>query len=171
MTGRASKPRRTAQDPGEPDGPVIIGWSEQVDLPDWHIRGLRAKVDTGARSSALHVEGLKLLPRRRLEYHVVLHRHDRDRRIRVVAPIARRSRVRSSTGEYTQRYFVRTRLRLAGLEREVEISLVDRGDMMFRMLVGRSALADHFLVDPRHRNLGRAALLRARRATHRSRPR
>jgi hypothetical protein len=149
---------------------VVIGWNEQVDLPDWHIRGLRAKIDTGARTSALHVDGLEVLPRRRLSYYVVLHRRDQDRRIHVVAPIARRSRVRSSTGEYTLRYFVRTRVRLAGVEREIEISLVDRGDMMFRMLIGRTALAGHFLVDPNHKNLGREALLRARR-THRRSPR
>jgi len=149
-------------------GQTLIGWSELVDLPDWHIRGLRAKIDTGARSSALHVDNLKLLPRGRVEYQVVLHRRDHDRRVRVEAKIARRSRVRSSTGVYTSRYFVKTRLRLAGVEREVEVSLVDRGDMTFRMLVGRTALAGRFIVDPTHKNLGLPALKAARRGTARS---
>lgn len=146
-----------------PSSPVRIGWSELVDLPDWHIRGLRAKIDTGARSSALHVDGLKLLSRNRVAYQVVLHRSDHDRRVRVVEKIVRRARVRSSTGDYTSRIFVKTRLRLAGVEREIEISLVDRGDMSFRMLVGRTALEGHFLVDPSHRNLGLRALKAARR--------
>ncbi len=144
--------------------PVPIGWSELVDLPEWHIRGLRVKIDTGARSSALHVDGLKVLPRNRVKYQVVLHRDDHDRRINVVAKIVRRARVRSSTGEYSMRYFVKTRLRLAGVEREVEISLVDRGDMTFRMLVGRTALAGEFIVDPAHKNLGLKALRAARRS-------
>jgi hypothetical protein len=80
-----------------------------------------------------------------------------------VAKISRRARVRSSTGDYTTRYFVKTRLRLAGSERTVEVSLVDRGDMTFRMLVGRTALAGLYLVDPSHRNLGLEALRAARR--------
>ena len=144
--------------------PTPIGWSELVDLPDWHIRGLRAKIDTGARTSALHVDGLEPLPRGRIQYQVVLHRDDHDQRINVVAKIIRRGRVRSSTGAYSTRYFVKTRLRLAGIEREVEISLVDRGDMNFRMLVGRTALAGDFVVDPAHKNLGLKALRAARRS-------
>ena len=143
--------------------PVLIGWSELVDLPDWHIRGLRAKIDTGARSSALHVDNIEPLPRNHIRYQVVLHRDDHDRRVNVVARISRRARVRSSTGEYTVRYFVKTRLRLAGVEREIEVSLVDRVDMTFRMLVGRTALAGRFHVDPGHKNLGLRALRAARR--------
>ncbi len=156
---------------GRTEAPVLIGWNELVDLPDWHIRDLRAKIDTGARSSALHVEGLRLLGQGRLQFHVVLHRRSRDRRISVVAPVARRSRVRSSTGHYSVRYFVRSRLRLAGIEREIEISLVDRGDMVFRMLVGRSALAGSFIVDPAQRRLGTPAQRRLqRRPSRRSQP-
>jgi len=157
------------RDPSRPGAkPVRIGWSEVVDLPDWHIRGLRAKIDTGARSSALHVDDLKLLPRNRVSYQVVLHRSDHDRRVRVVEKVVRRARVRSSTGDYTHRIFVRTRLRLAGVEREIEISLVDRGDMSFRMLVGRTAL-EGFVVDPSHKNLGIRAQKAARRhATRRT---
>lgn len=152
------------RDPPPQDEAIVrIGWSELVDLPDWHIRGLRAKIDTGARSSALHVDDLKLLSRNRVSYQVVLHRSDHDRRVRVVEKIVRRARVRSSTGAYTHRIFVRTHLRLAGVEREVEISLVDRGDMNFRMLVGRTALEGRFVVDPSHRNLGLRALKAARR--------
>ena len=146
--------------------PSLIGWSELVDLPDWKIRGLRAKVDTGARSSALHVENLKLLPRGRIQYRVVLHRENRDRRVNVVATISRRARVRSSTGEYTTRYFVKTRLRLGAHERAIEISLVDRGDMTFRMLIGRTALTGLYVVDPTHKNLGLEALYAARRKAH-----
>ncbi len=131
--------------------PVLIGWTEYVDLPDWGVRRLRAKVDTGARSSALHVENIVELPRKRLQFEVVLHREKRDRRIRVIAPIHRRSRVRSSNGEVETRYFVRTSMKLGPIEREVELSLVDRGRMIHRMLLGRTALSGPFLIDPDRR--------------------
>ena len=147
--------------------PFVIGWSELIDLPDWRIRGLRAKIDTGARSSALHVEALEVLPRGYVRYKVVCHRDNHDRRVTVIEKITRRSRVRSSTGEYTMRYFVKTRLRLGGIEREVEVSLVDRGDMTFRMLIGRTALAGAYVVDPTHKNLGLESLRAARRKAKR----
>ena len=54
--------------------PHRIGWNEFVDIPEWGIKGLRAKVDTGARSSALHVENIERLSRDRVRFDVVLHR-------------------------------------------------------------------------------------------------
>jgi hypothetical protein len=128
--------------------PVLIGWNEYVDLPEWGIKGLRAKVDTGARSSALHVENIRELPRNRVRFDVVLHRKKRDRRVHVTTQIARRGRVRSSTGHYETRIFVRAPVRIGPVEREVEVSLVDRERMIFRMLLGRTALAGPFLIDP-----------------------
>lgn len=133
--------------------PVVIGWNERIDLPEWGVKRLRAKADTGARSSALHVEKVKTLARNRISFDVLLHRKVRHRRVRVVARISRRARVRSSTGEYSYRYFVRTLMRIGTVEKEIEISLVDRSDMIFRMLLGRTALAGSFIVDPSHKNL------------------
>jgi hypothetical protein len=133
--------------------PIVIGWSELVDLPDWGIRDLRAKVDTGARSSALHVERIQELPRGRVRFDVILHRRHRDRRVHVEARIRRRGRVRSSSGHYTTRIFVVTCLRLGDQDHDIEVSLVDRGDMVHRMLLGRSALASRYLVDVRKRSL------------------
>jgi len=127
--------------------PVLIGWTENVDLPEWNVRALRAKIDTGARSSALHVDNIEALPRGRVRFDVVLHRKKRDRKVHVTTRIHRRSRVRSSNGLTENRYFVRTTLRLGPIEREVELSLVDRGRMIHRMLLGRTALAGPFLID------------------------
>jgi hypothetical protein len=129
----------------------VIGWSEYVALPDWGIAALRAKADTGARSSALHVEAIEELPRGRVRFDVVLHRK-RRRRVSVEARILRRARVRSSNGLYSMRIFVRTRVRIGPIERWVELSLVDRGLMIYRMLLGRSALEGLF-VDPHRRHL------------------
>ncbi len=137
------------------DSRISIGWNEYVDLPEWGVKGLKAKADSGAKTSALHVEDIELLPRGRIRFVVIVHREQRDRHVRVEARIVRRSRVRSSTGHYAFRYFVSTTLRLGGIEREVEISLVDREKMTFRMLLGRSALAGGFVIDPgRRRMLG-----------------
>lgn len=129
--------------------PIAVGWREWVALPALGLPRLRAKVDTGARSSALHVErqwrfayagvpwvGFTLLPRR----------HGRE--VEAAAMIVDERMVTDSGGQRTLRVFVRTRLRLAGLEREIEINLADRCGMRFPLLLGRTALADAFMVDP-----------------------
>ncbi len=141
---------------GGVEGTILIGWNEYVDIPDWGIRRLRAKVDTGARSSALHVENLEELPRDRVRFDVVLHRMKRDRRVHVTTRIARRGRVRSSTGHYETRIFVVAPLHIGPVQRQVEVSLVDRERMIFRMLLGRTALAGRFLIDPAHQHLLRS---------------
>jgi hypothetical protein len=133
--------------------PVLIGWNEYVDIPDWGIKRLRAKVDTGARNSALHVENVEELPRGRVRFDVVLHRKKRDRRVSVTARIVRRGRVRSSTGHYESRIFVKAPVRIGSVERKVEVSLVDRERMIFRMLLGRTSLAGAFLIDPARKHV------------------
>lgn len=131
-----------------------IGWNEYVSLPDWGVTRIRAKMDTGARSSALHVENIQELPRGHVRFDVILHRKS-HRRVHVATRIRRRGRVRSSTGHYSERIFVSTRMRIGPVEREVELSLVDRGLMIYRMLLGRTALSG-LLVDVNHaRLLGR----------------
>jgi hypothetical protein len=126
---------------------VLIGWTEFVDLPDWGVRDLRAKVDTGARTSALHVENIEELPRGYVRFDVVLHREKRDRRIHVKAKVTRRGRVRSSTGHQTERLFVETTLVIGPITKRIEISLVDREKMIHRMLLGREALKGPIVVD------------------------
>ncbi len=125
----------------------VIGFAEYVDFPKWKIRGLRAKVDTGARSSALHVENIRRVGPDRVRFDVRLDRTRADRRVTVEAPISRRSRVRPSNGVSQMRYFVRTSIQIGTVEQEIEVSLVDREKMIFRMLIGRSAIAQRFLVD------------------------
>jgi hypothetical protein len=130
-----------------PGDAVVIGWTEYVDLPRWGVRRLRAKVDTGARSSALHVENLCEEPRGYVSFEVVLHRRKRERRVQVRAKVKRRGVVRSSSGEGTRRIFVSTALRIGPVQKEIEVGLVDRGQMIHRMLLGRSALSGPFLID------------------------
>ena len=118
---------------------VLIGWNEYVEIPDWGIRRLRAKVDTGARSSALHVENIEELPRGGVQFDVGPNREKRDRRVHVATRITRRGRVRSSTGHYETCVFVMAPVQIGPIERQVEVSLVDREKMIFRMLLGRTA--------------------------------
>jgi len=125
---------------------VVIGRREVVSLPDWGVR-LRAKVDTGARTSALDVDDVEPVAGGRVRFSVVLRR-DRTRRVWAEARISRVGRVRPSSGESRRRYFVTTRMRLGEVEKTVEVSLVPRRGMLCRMLLGRSGLAGDFLVDP-----------------------
>jgi hypothetical protein len=126
---------------------VVIGWTEYIDLPEWGISNLRAKVDTGARSSALHVEDIHELPAGFVAFEVVLGRGPRKRTVRLKTRVLRRARVRSSSGHTTQRIFVSTVLRLGPIEKPIEISLINRERMIHRMLLGRSALTGSFLID------------------------
>lgn len=132
---------------------VVVGWNELIDLPDWGATGIRAKIDTGARSSSLHVEHLRHPEPGLARFDLPVGRGKRRTLVPVEVEVVRSARVRSSNGHYTTRLFVSTTLQMGGFARRVEINLVDRGDMVFPMLVGRTALAGHYLVDPSHRRL------------------
>ncbi|HEY8945402.1 MAG TPA: RimK/LysX family protein [Polyangiaceae bacterium] len=132
---------------------LVVGFAEYVDIPAWRIAGLRAKIDTGARSCALHVENLRETTDGLVRFDVRLHRSKRERRVTVTAPIARRGTVRSSTGESKVRIFVQVAVRIGPVLRRIDMGLVDRGKMIYRMLLGRTALGDDFLVDPAGRYL------------------
>jgi len=134
------------------DDRLILGFAEYVDIPSWRVRGLRAKIDTGARSSALHVENLREIERGRVCFDVRLHREKSDRRVHVEAAVVRRTRVRSSTGVASVRVFVAASVRIGSVEQHIELGLVDREKMLYRMLLGRTALAP-FLVDANRRYL------------------
>ena len=126
---------------------TVLGWSEYVAFPKWGLEGVHAKVDTGARSSALHVDNLIRIKNNRVQFEIVLDRDKPEKRTRVKAPVLRWSRVRSSCGDYHLRPFVLASIRLGPVEKEIELSLVSREKMIFRMLLGRTALAGDFVVD------------------------
>ena len=128
--------------------PHVIGYREYVDLPQWGITRIKAKADTGARSSAIDVADLvELDDGRRVRFDVVLSRAKRHRRVTVEAPVVRRTNIRSSLGHSHQRMTVRTLIRIGRVEKEIEVGLVCRKSMICRMLLGRLALAEDFLVD------------------------
>jgi hypothetical protein len=143
--------------------PRIIGVAEYVDFPDWGVRGLSARVDTGAQTSALHVENVEPLSGSRVRFDVRLRRDEPSARVTVETKVSRRTRVRSSSGHTEPRLFVKAHVRLGGREQLIEVGLVDRRGMLFRMLLGRSALHGHFLVDVTKRYaLGAATSVKVR---------
>jgi len=130
-----------------PDIRTIIGLREYVSFPKWDVPDIVAKIDTGARTSALHVENIEKLSRQRVRFDVVLSRKNPDLRVPVEEKIVRITRVRASTGHAKERYVVATSISLGDIEKTVEFSLVCRKHMLCRMLLGRTALAGDFLVD------------------------
>lgn len=123
----------------------VIGWREWVEFPDWSLR-IRAKADTGARSSAIDCAEISELPGNRVRFTVRLDRKDK-KHITLEAPIQSRKRVRSSSGQGNDRIFVETTIRLGEVEKTIVLSLVSRKTMIHRLLLGREALAGHFIVD------------------------
>ncbi|WP_300615915.1 RimK/LysX family protein [Dokdonella sp.] len=127
-----------------------LGWREWLALPALGIPAIKAKVDTGARSSALHVEELETFERDgTLHVRFAVRPRRRGRYlIECSAPVSDRRPVMDSGGHRSERWFIETDVELAGRRFRTEINLSDRGAMLFPMLLGRSALGGRFRVDP-----------------------
>ena len=129
---------------------TTLGWREWLTLPDLGIAPIRAKVDTGARSSALHVLSHDTFHRDGVEFvrFVVDTGLAGAEAVPAEAPVLDRRHVTDSGGHRTERIFIRTRVRLAGAEWTADVNLAHRTNMLFPMLLGRTALAGRFVVDP-----------------------
>lgn len=141
---RQSKSRRDAPLP-------VIGWREWLELPELGIAQIKAKVDTGARSSSLHALDLEDFRRDQAPWvRFVVHPDQRSTEHRVVveAELLEHRLVRSSDGTSSRRPVILTPVHMAGAIWTIELTLADRIDMGFRMLLGREALRGRFLVDP-----------------------
>lgn len=132
-------------------GHQVIGWREWVALPALGIDHIKAKIDTGARTSALHafaVEGYRRRGALRVRFGV----HPLQKRsVPVVtcdAEVIDRRWVRDSGGHRERRYVIAAEAQLAGVAWDIELTLTDRETMLFRMLLGRTALESRFVVDP-----------------------
>jgi hypothetical protein len=128
-----------------------LGWREWIALPDWGVAHLKAKIDTGARTSSLHAFGLEWFDRGgnpwvRFEIHP-LQRSTASSLV-AEAPVIATRNVKSSSGDTEHRPVVHTTLVIAGRPVAAEITLTRRDEMGFRMLVGREALRNRFVVDP-----------------------
>ncbi|WP_460759637.1 ATP-dependent zinc protease family protein [Lysobacter fragariae] len=128
----------------------MLGWREWAGLPGLGLPRIRAKVDSGARSSALHVDAYWRFSEAGAPWVGFRLSNDGlgEAAVQTVAPIFDEREVTDSGGHRTRRIFLRTPLVLAGIEREIEINLTDRRGMLFPMLLGRTAMARVFTVDP-----------------------
>lgn len=135
----------------------VIGWREWVDLPGLGIKRVKAKVDTGARSSCLHAFDLEPFTRRgrdwvRFQVHPI--QRNNKKTIAVEAAVLEYRSVRSSSGKASLRPVIVTEVKLMDRVVPVEMTLANRDVMGFRMLLGREAVRRRFLVDPGKSYLG-----------------
>lgn len=136
-----------------------IGWREWVALPGLDIPWIKAKVDTGARSSSLHAYDIRHFERRGERWvRFKVHPAQKNHRILVEAeaPVVDQRTVKSSSGQQSLRWVVSTDVEVLGTRWPIELTLTRRDTMGFRMLLGRQAIRGHFLVDPGHSFLGGA---------------
>jgi hypothetical protein len=128
----------------------VIGWREWLALPDLGIVAIKAKVDTGARSCALHVDSLEEFRRDGVTWLAFSVRPSTKRRLPAIeaeAPALDRRVVTDSSGHASERWFIRSTVRIAGVAFHTDINLTSRRTMLFPMLLGRTALAGRFRVD------------------------
>ena len=128
----------------------VIGWREYLALPEIGVSRIKVKVDTGARTSALHAVKLKVYRaedgRERVRF-VVPAGGERKARVDVDVPVAEWRRVRSSNGRVERRPVIVTVVELSAQRWPIELTLTRRDEMNFPMLLGRQALRAHVLVD------------------------
>jgi len=136
--------------------PVVIGWVEAAALPEWKVRRIRAKMDTGARTSALDVPHYHLVDTDQgtfVELHLALSRHQRTRVKSVRTPLLRMVMVQTSCGTRERRPVVETVLRLGPVEKRIRLTITNRAGMRYRLILGRTALDGDFIVDVSRKNL------------------
>lgn len=145
---------------------TAAGWREWVALPDLEVPWVKAKLDTGARSSSIHAFDLEEFERDgRAWVSFAVHPWQRSEvdTVRCELPVVDRRAIRSSTGHEEERLVVRTRITVVGHDLDAELTLANRDEMGFRMLVGREAMRGVVLVDPGRSYIGG----RPRRSTRR----
>jgi hypothetical protein len=128
----------------------IVGWREWIALPDLGIGAIKAKIDTGARSSSLHAFNIETFDRGgaawvRFDVHPM--QRNAAETVRTEAKVLEFRHIRSSSGHQTLRPVIRTRVLLGGRGWLVDLTLAARDEMGFRMLLGREALRRRFVVD------------------------
>lgn len=135
---------------------TILGWEEWVSLPGLGIPAVVAKIDTGAKTAALHATaiepfGSERRPYVRFKVHPVPDRPEIE--INCSAKVVDRREITSSNGETELRYVIETHVRIDDEQWPIEVSLTNRDSMQYKMLLGRRAIGDSMIVDPNRRNL------------------
>lgn len=129
----------------------VLGWREWVSLPELGITWIKAKVDTGARTSALHafeLEPFKRGDKDWVRFSVHPLQGESDTVIQCESPVLERRDVTDSGGHLENRPVIETELVLGSLSKRIELTLTDRDTMRFKMLLGRTAMRPNLLVYP-----------------------
>jgi hypothetical protein len=134
----------------QPRSLPVIGWKEWVSLPELEVPRILCKVDTGARTSALHafyVEDFYEGDRHRVRFGLHPKQGKSETEIDCVADVFDVRNVTDSGGHTESRFVIRTPVVIGNDSWPIEITLTNRDTMQFRMLLGRTAIVDNFLVD------------------------
>ena len=133
------------------DNKLVIGWREWVSLPELQIPAVKAKIDTGARTSALHAFDLDVYgDSKNQKIRFGIHPLQRKRKVTLwcTADVFDRRMVTDSGGHREMRYVIRTPIIIGDRSWPIEITLTQRDTMKFRMLLGRTAILNRYVVDP-----------------------
>ena len=130
---------------------LLVGWRETLSLPGLGIEEINAKIDTGARTSCLHafkVESFKKDEALWVRFWIHPMQHNTDIETVCEAKVIDERIVRDSGGHEESRYVIESELRIGGETWPIEITLTNRENMAFRMLLGRTAMHNRIIVDP-----------------------
>ena len=129
----------------KPERPLlVIGWMEYVDLPDFGLLELKAKIDTGARTSALHATDIETFLKGDADWvRFTTHATHGEKDTRLECPVSSKRSIKNTSGVPEERIVIRTKFRIAKRSWTIDLSLADRGNMAFGLIVGRTALKNH----------------------------
>lgn len=145
---------------------TIAGWREWVSIPNANVPWIKAKLDTGARTSSLHAFDIEVVGEgvdERVRFSLRPWQESADDAVQLECAIHDRRTVRSSSGHSEERIVVMLQIGMIGEQFEAEVTLTNRDAMGFRMLIGRQALRRRFIVDPARSFLGGRAPKHVRR--------
>ncbi|MBA2653652.1 MAG: ATP-dependent zinc protease [Gammaproteobacteria bacterium] len=130
---------------------IVLGWREWVILPELGVSSIKAKIDTGARTSSLHAFGIERFSQQgrdkvRFDIHPI-QRNDKTV-VKCVSDLIDVRMVTDSGAHRELRYVIETPMIIGDFSRSIEITLTNRSSMIYRMLLGRKALQQHFIIDP-----------------------
>ncbi len=126
----------------------LIGWKEKISLPEFGLKAIKAKIDTGAKTSALHATDIQVMKRGSKIYVLFSVENDDGKKIHLDVPLIEERIIKSSTGEKTLRPVVETDIQLGTIKIRAQVTLINRDLMGFKMLIGRDAIKNHFLIHP-----------------------
>lgn len=127
---------------------TLIGWRELVSLSQFKLFNIKAKIDTGAKTSALHADNIVQISVKGKKFVRFSVTTDEGKLISIKSPLIEERDIKSSTGHKTRRPVVRTKIQMGNDIFEIEVTLINRDLMGFKMLIGRDALDGNYLINP-----------------------